>query len=185
VKQPPKLAPLTIKDAMVKREVDHLRSMGATPSMADVDRYATAQLERAAAKNADSRLKALTRHQRKQRKHRSSIAEQEATRAGYRFRQVEAGPPKPTGPKFVSVCACGGCIQCRRESRMKEIMRLGLAGDERLQRLAWEIVMVGMRAKAQTGDFKDVALGIDRARMVTREIEDINDRSVPIMGEWR
>jgi hypothetical protein len=185
VKEPPKLPAHVVKDVMVRREVEHLRAMGTTPIMTEVDRYATARLERAAALNADTRLKALARRQRKQRRqHRSSIAEQEAARAGYRFRQ-EAPGAAPAGPKFVSVCACGGCIQCRRELRMKEILRLGLAGDTRLQLLAWEIVMVGMRARAQSGDFQDVAAGLDRARLVTREIEDINDRSVPVMGEWR
>lgn len=185
MKQPPKLAPLTIKDAMVKREVDQLRELGQVPDMAQVDRYATAQLERAAMRNADNRLKALVKRQRKQRKERGSIAEQEAKRAGYRFRQTPEPTDKPAGPKFVSECKCGGCIQCRREGRVRAILRLGLAGDERLKRMAWSIVLIAMRAKAQTGDYRDVAVGLDRARVVTRELEDVCDASVPIMGQWR
>jgi len=171
---------------MVQREVEHQRQTGQQVSAADAERYAVAQLERAAARNADVRLAALTRRQRKQRRSNQTIAEQQAKHAGYRFVQRDAAAPAPAArPKFVSQCACGGCIQCKRERRVKEIMRLGLAGDARLQLLAWEIVMVGMRARAQAGDFKDIALGLDRARMVTREIEDINDRSVPVMGQWR
>lgn len=180
-----KLAPLVIKDAMVQREVDQLRSMGAEPDVAAVDRYAVAQLERAAMRNAEARLRALARQQKKQRRSKQSAAQQMAAQAGYRFRKLDVAPPPPDKPKFVSACQCGGCIQCRREQRVRDIMRLGGAGDEEMRKLAWELVAVGLRAKAQTGEFGLVTPGLDRARVVTRKIEDILDRSVNSLGQWR
>jgi hypothetical protein len=179
-----KPSPLAIKEEMVRREVEQVRQMGLEPSVEAADRYAVKQLERAAARNAD-RLKALARNQKKQRKGKQEIAQRMAERNGYRFQRSEAAPQPASKPKFVSSCACGGCIQCRREQRVRDVMRLGGAGDEFMRGLAWELVVIGLRAKAQSGEFGIVKPGLDRARVVTRQIEDVIDKSVNALGQWR
>lgn len=83
---------------------------------------------------------------------------------------------------------CGTCRNCSRMKRVSELVKTtrdstgnvlalypGLAGE--LMRLFWH-------KRSKTGPFAEITKKRDISRIFNRGIDDICDRSVPILGKW-
>lgn len=166
-----------VKEQMLARETAWLRSLGVQVRSRTVDASIERGLQRLAARKRESRKVAVQRDVTTMR-----TAEKLAERAGARLirrplRQAPKAPPY--------LCKrCGTCIRCRREARALRIIELGRAGDMRMRTLALEIVRVGLRSHAKIAEFEHLSPR-DANRAITRVVEDVCDRSVSMMGEWR
>lgn len=173
-----------VKDAIVLREVEWRRSLGQQVVVADVEREVATKLERLVQKRKHA--KPATPKKRKrivEPGEQTNAAAKMAEESGYRYHQREAPKvvPAPTSP-----CKwCGACVRCRREARVRQIMSHALREDTpTLTRMAWELVTLGLSAGGGMGRFADLSAP-DRNRVITRAIEDVADRSVPVLGAWR
>jgi hypothetical protein len=176
-----------VKDAIVLREVEWRRSLGQQVVVSDVEREVAAKLERLVQKRKYAKPAAPKKRKRivepGEVAERSNAAAKMAEGEGYRYYQREAPKviPAPSSP-----CKwCGACVRCRREARVRQIMAHALREDTpTLTAMAWELVTIGLSAGGGMGRFADLGAA-DRNRAITRAIEDVADRSVPLLGGWR
>lgn len=166
-----------VKDQMLARETAWLRSLGVEVNRRAVDINIDRGLARLAARDREGRQVPIRRDTTTLR-----TAERLAEKAGAQLirrplRQTPKAPP-------YACKKCGTCTRCRREARATRVLELGRAGDTRLRPYALELVRVALRAQAGVGEFDGLG-GDDANRAITRVVEDVCDRTVPMMGQWR
>lgn len=173
-----------IKDTLIQRDATWLRSVGVEPSARQIDEHVTAGLDKAAAKARERRKAPQVVAPAPAPPPVENGATVIAREAGYDLtigaRKRRAVP----GPVAYSCGKCGTCVRCRRELRAMNILRMARQGDDRLKPLASIIIGASVRAQAGLGEFDGLG-GHDKARILTRIIEDVCDRSVPVGGAWR
>lgn len=166
-----------VKDQMLARETAWLRSLGVEVRSRAVDANIDRGLARLAARKREARQVSIRRDVTPMRTAEKLAAASGAKLIRRPLRQQVRPPPY--------LCKrCGLCVRCRREARAQRIIDLGRDGDTRIRPLALELVRVALRAHSQVAEFEHLSPH-DANRVITRVIEDVCDRSVSMMGEWR
>lgn len=189
--KPAKPTPHAVKDAMVRRETDWLRTLGGTVSSRDVESRVNRGMERLYARKREAKPKAPgpvsgTSDRRQQR--RKALEE----KSGGKIWVKPARPVAQRGPKCGN---CGLCFGCKRAARLRKIQELGRQGDLACSMLAWDAYAL-TNALLSGGTYKDVLGNVyafgemharDRRRASNAAFERILDRSVNVsgLGEWR
>lgn len=94
---------------------------------------------------------------------------------------------QPQKVKLLKMSPCGRCGTCRRcmcERRILAISQKANAGDQKLLELMWPFALMATHAANRTGPFLGVRQR-DVDRILARASEDLCDKSIRLMGEWR
>lgn len=175
-----------VKDQTLAREAQHAAAAGL--SFRDAETINAANL---------ARLERRKRIAAPKRKRKSKRGEQ--PRNDEHARLAAAGvikrpaPPQLVKPRPSPCNWCGLCVTCKREARLRRIMREAREGDYRARGLVMELVAMAFAAQKRS-DYKDSLgrelpfsrlQGRDRARATTAGAEWVCDRSAAFMGDWR
>jgi hypothetical protein len=185
-----KPTPHEVKDSMVRREADWLKTLGGTVSTREIESRVNRGLERLYARRREAVPEKLrpTKPQSNDRQQRT--LDRLTAKSGGEMWIKPAAPIRQRGPR----CKwCGVCVDCKRASRLRTIQTLGRQGDTDCAMMSWDFVAL-VNAFTKGSAYRDV-LGravnfadmrpAQRRKVFVGAIESICDRSVSKMGAWR
>jgi hypothetical protein len=176
-----KADPHAVKDAMIRREADWLKTLGGLVSSREIEERVDRGMERLYARRREAVPPKLKRPARKQ---------QVQAKPGEKVWRKPAAPQRQRGPQ----CKwCGVCVDCKRATRLRTIQDLGRKGDPACEAMSWDFVALvnafvkGSPYRDYMGryvDFGEISAA-QRTRVFIGAFESICDRSVATMGTWR
>ncbi len=162
-----------VKERTLAMEVDHVKVIGGTLRDAeDTNARSLERMEQRAARRAAQPAIVGPAPSRRDRR----IAD------GGVFRRAPTALVKPAKP---SPCGrCGTCRHCMCERRICAIAQKASAGDMQMFRLMEPFALMAVRSQGRIGKFAGRS-SRDVDRILTAAAEELCDRTIPLMGEWR
>jgi hypothetical protein len=169
-----------VKETTLKVEAEHAKRVGLT--YRDAEAANAYWLQRAEAKAREKPDPApVSKNQRKAgRKTREErLAERPvAVKRAVKEKRVTNADLSPCG-------RCGLCRGCKREKRIYAmIVRAKREGDTKIQEVIKNLWLTAMQARDRTGPFAGLSVR-DANRIITRQLEDLCDSTIPKMGDWK
>lgn len=186
-----KPTPHEVKDSMVRRESNWLKTLGGTVSAREIEGRVNRGMERLYARKREAvPAKAAPKKVQPAQTRQERTLDKLTAKSGGKMWIKPAAPVYQRGPK----CKwCNVCMDCKRAARLRTIQNLGRQGDTDCAMMAWDFVAL-VNAFTKGGPYRD-ALGravdfsemrpVQRRKVFVGAIESICDRSVSKMGAWR